>query len=83
MAKKLPASSSPQGKQIRVRGESTWSKPMTKRQESALQKVATRQKRADTSQLDYSDIPALTEKQLAQFRRPVKKMVAVRPDANQ
>jgi hypothetical protein len=57
------------GKQIRVSAESIWSKPMIKRQERGLQKVAASQKRADTSKLDYSDIPALTEKQLAQFRR--------------
>jgi uncharacterized protein (DUF4415 family) len=81
MAKKLSVSS-PQGKQISVGAESIWSKPMTKRQKTSLQAVATRQKRADTSQLDYSDIPALSEKQLAQSRRPAKKLVAVRLDAD-
>jgi uncharacterized protein (DUF4415 family) len=81
MAKKLSASSRP-GKQIRVSAESAWSKPLTKRQKAALDGVAGRQKHADVSQIDYSDIPALTDKQLAQFRRPPKKLVAVRLDAD-
>jgi uncharacterized protein (DUF4415 family) len=44
--------------------------------------VAIRQKRADASQIDYSDVPALTDKQLAEFKRPPKKLVAVRLDAD-
>jgi uncharacterized protein (DUF4415 family) len=81
MAKNLSASSR-RGKQIRVSAESIWNKPLTERQKAALDGVARRQKRADASQIDYSDIPALTEKQLAQFRRPAKKLVAVRLDAD-
>jgi uncharacterized protein (DUF4415 family) len=65
-----------------VSAESIWSKPLTKRQQTALDGVARRQKRAEVSQIDYSDIPALTEKQLTQFRRPPKKLVAVRLDAD-
>lgn len=81
MAKKLSALSRP-GKQIRVSAESIWNKPLTERQKAALDGVARRQKRADVSQIDYSDISALTEKQLSQFRRPPKKLVAVRLDAD-
>lgn len=81
MAKKLSASSQ-RGKQIRVSAESIWSKPLTERQKAALDGVARRQKRADVSQLDYSDIPVLTDKQIAQFRRTPKKLVAVRLDAD-
>ena len=81
MAKKLSASSR-RGKPIRVNAESIWNKPLTKRQNAALEGVAKRQKRADASQIDYSDIPALTDKQLSQFRRPPKKLVAVRLDAD-
>jgi uncharacterized protein (DUF4415 family) len=55
---------------------------LTERQKAALDGVARRQKRADVSQIDYSDIPALTEKQISQFRRPPKKLVAVRLDAD-
>ena len=62
--------------------ESIWNKPLTERQKATLDGVARRQKRADVSQLDYSDIPKLTDKQLSQFRRPPKKLVAVRLDAD-
>jgi uncharacterized protein (DUF4415 family) len=81
MAKKSCASSRP-GKQIRVNAESIWNKPLSERQKATLGKVARRQKRAAAAEIDYSDIPALTDKQLAQFRRPPKKLVAVRLDAD-
>ena len=81
MAKKLSVSSRP-GKQIRVSAESIWNKPLTKRQKATLDGVAKRQRRVSVSQIDYSDIPALTDKQLSQFRRPPKKLVAVRLDAD-
>jgi len=81
MAKKLSASSRP-GKQIHASAESIWSKPLTERQKAALDGVAMRQKRGDVTRIDYSDIPALTEKQLTQLRRPPKKLVAVRLDAD-
>ena len=55
---------------------------MTERQKVALDGVAKRQKRADAAQIDYSDIPSLTDKQLRQFKRPPKKLVAVRLDAD-
>jgi len=57
------------------------SRPLNRRQKAALEGVARRQKSADVPQIDYSDIPALTGKQLTQFRRPPKKLVAVRLDA--
>jgi uncharacterized protein (DUF4415 family) len=81
MAKKLSASSRP-AKQIRVSAESIWNKPLTERQKKALEGVAKRQKRGDVPEIDYTDIPALTDKQLSQFRRPPKKLVAVRLDAD-
>ena len=62
--------------------ESIWNKPLIERQKAALEGAARRQKRGDVSQIDHSDIPALTEKQLTQFRRPPKKLVAVRLDAD-
>ena len=55
---------------------------MTKRQTATLKSVAERQARNDTSEIDYSDIPALSAKQLAQFKRSPKKLVAVRLDAD-
>jgi uncharacterized protein (DUF4415 family) len=81
MAKKSSASSR-RGKQIRASADSIWSKPLNDRQKAALDGIASRQKRGDASKIDYSDIPPLTEKQLAQFRRPPKKLVAVRLDTD-
>jgi uncharacterized protein (DUF4415 family) len=81
MAKKASASSRPR-KQISVSAESIWSKPLTERQKAALGGVRKRQKRAGVAEINYSDIPALTDKQLRQFRRPPKKLVAVRLDAD-
>jgi uncharacterized protein (DUF4415 family) len=82
MAKESSASSRP-GKQIRMNAESIWNKPLSGRQKATLENVARRQKkRAAASEIDYSDIPALTGKQLSQFRRPPKKLVAVRLDAD-
>lgn len=81
MTKKVSASSRP-GKRILASAESIWNKPLTERQRAVLAGIETRQKAADVSQIDYSDIPALTDKQLAQLRRPPKKLVAVRLDAD-
>jgi uncharacterized protein (DUF4415 family) len=81
MAKKS-SESSRLGKQVSVSAESIWNKPLTKRQKATLSRIAERQKRGDDSRIDYSDIPALTDKQLSQFRRPPKKLVAVRLDAD-
>ncbi|MEZ5402528.1 MAG: BrnA antitoxin family protein [Bryobacteraceae bacterium] len=55
---------------------------MTDRQKAALKKVAARQTQGDDSGIDYSDIPALTGRELAEFRRPAKQLVAVRLDAD-
>ena len=82
MTKKKSSASSRHGKQIRRSAESIWNKPLNERQKEALDGVARRQKRADTSHIDYSDIPRLTDKQLAAFQRPAKKLVAVRLDAD-
>jgi uncharacterized protein (DUF4415 family) len=65
-----------------VNAESIWNKPLSGRQKATLENMARRQKRAAASEIDYSDIPALTDTQLAQFRRPPKKLVAVRLDAD-
>lgn len=60
--------------------ESIWSKPLTERQRTTLDRIAKKQQRGDDTGIDYSDIPKLTERQLAQFQRPRKKLVAVRLD---
>lgn len=60
--------------------ESIFSKPPTKKQEAALSRIAKRQAAGDDSDIDYSDIPPLTDAQLAQFRRAPKVLVAARID---
>jgi uncharacterized protein (DUF4415 family) len=81
MAKKLSVTSQP-AKPVRVSAESIWSKPLGKRQKTVLDEIAKSQARGDDDQIDYSDIPALSDKQLAQFKRAPKKLVAVRLDAD-
>lgn len=60
--------------------ESIFNKPVVKRQKAALTREAKRQAAKDDSGIDYSDIPALTDEQLAQFRRTPKVLVAARLD---
>jgi len=64
-----------------VSAESIFNKPLTKRQKAILGRIAKRQLAGDDSDIDYSDIPALTDEQLAEFRpHRAKKLVAVRLD---
>ena len=60
--------------------ESIFSKPVSKKQKTALSRIAKRQAAGDDSGIDYSDIPSLTNEQLAQFRRTPKVLVAARID---
>ena len=57
-----------------------FNKPLSKKQKGVLSRVANRQAAGDDSEIDYSDIPPLTEEQLAQFRRAPKVLVAARID---
>jgi len=63
-----------------VSAESIFSKPLNKRQKAVLARIARRQAAGDDSGIDYSDIPPLTDEQLAQFRRAPKVLVAARLD---
>ena len=60
--------------------ESIFSKPVTKKQKAVLSRIAKRQAAGDDSDIDYSEIPPLTDEQLAQFRRTTKVLVAARID---
>ena len=53
---------------------------MNKTQKVILSGIAKRQAAGDDSSIDYSDIPPLTDEQLAQFRRAPKVLVAARID---
>ena len=54
---------------IRKSSESIWSKQLTKRKKAVLEDVAKRQAQGNDTQIDYSDIPALSDRQLTQFKR--------------
>jgi len=77
--KKLPASSRP-ARLTRVNAEDILTKPLSKRQKADLARIAKSQAAGDDSGIDYSDIPALTEEQLANARRVPKVLIAARLD---
>ena len=60
--------------------EDILTKPLSKRDKADLARIAKRQAAEDDSQIDYSDIPALTEEQLANAKRAPKILVAARLD---
>jgi len=60
--------------------ESIFSRPVSKSQKSVLSRIANRQAAGNESRIDYSEIPALTDEQLAQFKRGRKVLVAARID---
>src|ERR1039457_471275 len=80
MAKKKPSESSRPAKLISVSAESIFSQPVSKKQKAVLSGIAKRQAAGDDSDIDYSDIPPLTDAQLAQVRRAPKVLVAARLD---
>ena len=79
MTKKKSALSRPT-KLVSVSAESIFSKPPSRAQKAVLSRIAKRQAAGDDSGIDYSDIPSLTDDQLAQFRRVPKVLVAARID---
>jgi uncharacterized protein (DUF4415 family) len=80
MAKKSSASSQP-AKLINASVGSIVKKPLTKRQIAVLARIADRQAADDDSAINYGDIPALSDEQLAQAYRPRdKELISVRLD---
>ena len=77
MTKRSSESSQP-GKPIRVSADSIFKAPLSEDQKAVLQEFAAKQAADDDSGIDYSDIPPLTDDQMAtavrgwrHFRRPV------------
>ena len=75
MTKKSSASSRPE-KLVRMKAEDIFNRPLTRKQRAQLERL----KKMPDSEIDYSDIPPLTDEQLAQFRRAPKVLVAARLD---
>jgi hypothetical protein len=77
MTRKSSASSQP-GELIRVSADSIFKAPLSKQQKAVLKDFTAKQAAEDDSGIDYSDIPALTDEQMAtavrgwrHFRRPI------------
>lgn len=77
---KKSSESSRRAKPTRKSAEFIFTKPLTKRQQGVLDRIAKRQANGDDSGIDYSDIPPLTAKQLAELRPAPKILVAARLD---
>jgi uncharacterized protein (DUF4415 family) len=80
MAKKKLSVSSQRARLTRVSAEDILTKPLSRRDKTDLARIAGRQAAEDDSQIDYSDIPALTKEQLANAKRAPKVLVAARLD---
>jgi uncharacterized protein (DUF4415 family)/uncharacterized DUF497 family protein len=74
MAKKSSGSSQ-RGKLTNVKAEAIFNKPLTAKQKATLHRL----KDMPDSEIDYSDIPALTDEQIA-ASRPARTVVAARLD---
>jgi len=81
MAKKLSASSRPAGLRS-MKAEDIFNKPFTEEEMAMLRRHAARQAAGDDSDIDFSDIPPLTDEQLASmtlFRdRPKTTVISLR-----
>ena len=75
MAKKLSASSRPE-RLVSRNAEDIFNKPLTPKLKAQLDRL----RKMPDSKIDYSDIPPLSDEQLAQFRRAPKVLVAARLD---
>jgi uncharacterized protein (DUF4415 family) len=75
MAKKLPESSR-RGGLVSVKAEDILAKPLTRVQRADLARL----KKRPESEIDFSEIPQLTDEQLATAFQPNRQLIAVRLD---
>ena len=80
MTKQKPSASSRPVKLTSVSADAIFGRPPGERQKAVLARIAKRQAAGDDSKIGFSDIPALSNEQLAQFRRVPKVLVAARID---
>ncbi len=73
---KTSSASSRREKLVTVKAEDILGKPLTRRQRADLARL----KNLPDSEIDYSDIPELTEEQLSKMFQPNRQLVAVRLD---
>ena len=60
--------------------EYIFNRKLTPKEQAALKRMAERQAKGDDSEIDYSDIPPLTDEQLASMERPARTVIAFRAD---
>jgi uncharacterized protein (DUF4415 family) len=77
MTKKL-SESSQQEKLVSVSADYILNRRLTSKEKAALRRL----RNMPDSEIDYSDIPPLTEEQIATARRPARKMTGARLDAD-
>jgi uncharacterized protein (DUF4415 family) len=75
MEKKSSVSSRPE-KLVRMKAEAIFDKPLTAEDKAMLERLRNKTE----SEIDYSDIPELTDEQLAEFKPAAKVLVAARID---
>ena len=80
MVKKKSSASSRPARLRRASAEDILTKPLNKQNKADLARIAKHQAAEDDSEINYSDIPALTEEQLANAKRAPKVLVAARLD---
>ena len=78
--KKKSSESSRREKLVSVSADYIFNKPLTAKQKAVLRKINAKQDAGDDSDIDFSDIPELTEEQLASAKRPARRLVAARLD---
>ena len=78
--KRKSSESSPQGKPVSVSADYIFNKPLTTNQKAVLHKIKAKQDVDDDRGIDFSDIPELTDEQLASAKRPARRLVAARLD---
>ena len=67
--KKKSSESSRREKLASVSADYIFNKPLTAKQKAVLRKIKAKQDAGDDSDIDFSDIPELTEEQLASAKR--------------
>ena len=78
--KKKTSESSRQEKLVSVSADYMFNKPLTAKQKAVLRKIKAKQDAGDDSGIDFSDVPELTDEQLASTKRPARQLVAARLD---
>jgi hypothetical protein len=68
MARKSSESSRP-ARLVSMTSEDIFNKPFTEAEKAMLRRIAARQAAGDDSDIDFSDIPPLTDEQLASMTR--------------